>query len=1013
MRRKAISGIIAGVIFFSMLFTAGMGLILFTLTSFHSYDQAQAEALANSQAKTAESLALRTCDTGQNALPDIQPFKATVPPSDPCNTASGSVGNGIIGLWVQNTGSATVMVQGIWMVDAISTSLVIEPTTFSSPYTLAPGQGLVLNTGYNASKSTHNFEATVISSRGSQFSAAYPPPPLPNVGPELTTTLSANPIPPGGSVYDTASLSGVESNSSGIGLIKFYYSTVNSCPSASALPLGNSSGYKIYGAGNVKSGSAPPPSFVIGVYYIYATYTDTQGHTITSPCEPLTVSNIGPSIYTTLSQSVIPQGGQVYDTAALSGFSGATGYSVHYYYFGNPGTGIQDGTCSTTPTSAGSVTVTGTTVPRSPSTIQYPNRGTYSWYATLINPSGGVIATSPCEQLNVGLQQISLTTTLSPPQVNTFPVVVTDTATVFGISNAANYYVRYFYFTDGACQTPSGGNFISPNKTIASGTVAPPSSAVTLNTKGNYSFMATLYDPSHSFVASSSCEPLPYSAAPIGILTTLSPPVLAQFPQVVFDTASVTGVSSAAGYQVRYYYFGVNGTSSGACGTSPHAAGRSNITAGTVAPPSTGITYTVAGTYSWHALLYDRLGNLVATSPCEQLVTLTSVPSSFGLGFLSLDFNSYKAIYTTGNCQPVASPCTALALHGGFVASAPLAYTLTSPQVNSQFVFFSVNITNTDPSGRNIVLDAQSVLNFIQVPASGSGGGTASATPWFLGSVGANGAIATSFPGGGILIPNENTAPKGVTIFFAVTPGSTFSKYPSPSVGGSWPIVEGVFMYLHGVMGKGCTTLSCAGATPIGQNEPLVVTEFTNAVMTLGISTGPLGTLVTPVTGSGFSANSPLTFHYDGNVLTTTPSSVTSSGTGTFSGVSFQVPTSAGGIHVVSVQDSSGIIALAFFNVSPAPTLTINPTSGTHGTNTLVTLSGTNYAVGKTYGFCLSLNSSTVNCVGATGQFTATASGSIPTSITLTANQPTGKYYVIVYSLTTSVVAVSAVFTET
>jgi hypothetical protein len=79
------------------------------------------------------------------------------------------------------------------------------------------------------------------------------------------------------------------------------------------------------------------------------------------------------------------------------------------------------------------------------------------------------------------------------------------------------------------------------------------------------------------------------------------------------------------------------------------------------------------------------------------------------------------------------------------------------------------------------------------------------------------------------------------------------------------------------------------------------------------------------------------------------------------------------------------------------PTLFVSPTSGPAGTS--VTLSGSNYAGGTSYSYCLSpFENVTTSCLTATrGNFT-TIGGSIPAGVTFAvpAGTKTGGYYVLV-----------------
>jgi hypothetical protein len=410
------------------------------------------------------------------------------------------------------------------------------------------------------------------------------------------------------------------------------------------------------------------------------------------------------------------------------------------------------------------------------------------------------------------------------------------------------------------------------------------------------------------------------------------------------------------------------------------------------------------------------------------------------LGFISLDFNSYKNYGTIGGCAPGAGGCHlanyttllcgnnpyAAACQGGSkfsVKNAPQGWTSVSPRgfAGSTDLVFSGNLTNTDTVGhRNIVLDSNSLFQFFQL---GTGANSKNFI-WYIGTVsssgiitcgGISGAPTPSCLGTGIELqaPDVGTnAVHPVTVYFTGVPSGGSSAYPLTG------ITDAGSFYLHGIIGAGCTSLAAAGCTgqvtSIGQNEPLVVTLFmTPGSITLAPTTGVLGTTVT-VTGSGFTSNTQLRFVYDGLAVTTNPSTVTTTGAGNIpASVTFTVPASAGGAHSVIVTDVTGIAARATFTVSPAPTLTLLPVVGLHGTNVVTTLTGANYGATLTYSYCLSSSSTTVSCVGSVSSFTSSAAGAIPLLTTLTANQPAGTFYVIVYNSVSNVVVVSATFTET
>ncbi len=110
-------------------------------------------------------------------------------------------------------------------------------------------------------------------------------------------------------------------------------------------------------------------------------------------------------------------------------------------------------------------------------------------------------------------------------------------------------------------------------------------------------------------------------------------------------------------------------------------------------------------------------------------------------------------------------------------------------------------------------------------------------------------------------------------------------------------------------------------------------------IITLNPIQGSVGTSVT-VTGSGFAASSTVTIKYDGNIMTTNPSTVTTNATGGFSSVTFTVPSSGVGSHTVLATDLSSNTASSTFTVLPASVF-LSPTNGHVGTK--VTVSGSGY----------------------------------------------------------------------
>jgi hypothetical protein len=259
-RRKAVSGIVAGLILFVMLFTVGTGYFLWINTNNGIYSQAQAARALAVQQQQNENLAL------------IPAFCS----SGPCS--------GDLTFTAQNIGGSPATIINDFVSSASGTCttsifLSLNPGTTSSskdtgcPYTLGTTATL-----------------KVLTQRGNVFSfsitASLLTPPL-----SVSTTLSSTLITAGSSVTDTALVSGGISPS---GSVSFFYSTANICPNAGATQVGGPGATFALGSGGSAT-SSPPISFSTGTYYWYATYNgDSNNPVTTSPCEQLVViSNSG------------------------------------------------------------------------------------------------------------------------------------------------------------------------------------------------------------------------------------------------------------------------------------------------------------------------------------------------------------------------------------------------------------------------------------------------------------------------------------------------------------------------------------------------------------------------------------------------------------------------------------------------------------------------------------------------------------------------------------------------
>ncbi len=342
-----------------------------------------------------------------------------------------------------------------------------------------------------------------------------------------------------------------------------------------------------------------------------------------------------------------------------------------------------------------------------------------------------------------------------------------------------------------------------------------------------------------------------YPAPHVSSITTALSALVIYQGQSVFDTSALSGVTATAGGNVTYSYY-----SAGFCAGTATVVSTVRATNGIV-PNSASQTFGTAGVYSWQAFYTGDANNNPATSPCEPLSVIVDQPcnpgslicnasTAAGLGFLALDYNSFHAYnVTTGTCTVPATPSSSCQLlyykPGGIpggskfsVANAPYGYTLHQTGT----LVFSVNVTNSDPGGRNLVLDPYSLFFYFEL-TYGSGSSFKNVV-WLLGQVNSVGQPGTNLnPSTGVVVPPPTCSggictPNYVTVFFVSEQGCTITTGGSCSV----PNLYAGTFYLHGILGYGCTTLAGAGCTAdpinpklpvwmgIGQNEPTFVTLF-------------------------------------------------------------------------------------------------------------------------------------------------------------------------------------------
>jgi hypothetical protein len=239
------------------------------------------------------------------------------------------------------------------------------------------------------------------------------------------------------------------------------------------------------------------------------------------------------------------------------------------------------------------------------------------------------------------------------------------------------------------------------------------------------------------------------------------------------------------------------------------------------------------------------------------------------IGFIELDFNLFQAwsVTCSGTKDPASGGCTVNSFPANYnnpvgqnLGSRYSGYTVSSASIGSNWLMFSLNITNADPFSRTITLtpssdvshsgsttDASSLVQF-SPPGVGIGGGSASSAVFILGGVcGVTKAVSlcpsgisygqTLPPANVVLQPCSFSPPLcHPTIVFFYAPSVQGPSIPvsvPQKGGGPNNVIVANSLYLYGTpssgggispkLGTPCYPAACA----YGQNLPFTTTVYT------------------------------------------------------------------------------------------------------------------------------------------------------------------------------------------
>jgi hypothetical protein len=408
----------------------------------------------------------------------------------------------------------------------------------------------------------------------------------------------------GGSISDTATLSGVGATAGGTITFKAYGPDDANCSGTAAF---TSAAIPVSGSGNYNSGNFTPTA--VGQYRWTATYSgDASNQSASSSCnaanESSFIKKASPNIVTSATQSVTV-GSAIKDTATLSSGVSPTGTITFKAY------GPDDTNCSGTAAFTDTVNVNGNGNYGSGDFTPTAS-GTYRWTADYSGDSNNKAASSPCNAANetstVNPANPSLTTNAT--QSVTIDSPIKDVATLSG------------------GQSPTGTitfKAFGPNDTNCSGTAAY-TNTVNVNGNGNYGsgdftptvvgtyrWTADYSGDSNNGSASSPCNADNESSVVNKAAANLAT-VQKLFPQ---DSATLS--ASAGGTPTGTVDFALYGPNDANCsGTPAYTQNSVNLQNGTANTNNTSFSVDQAssGNYKWIVTYSGDAKHESATSAC-------------------------------------------------------------------------------------------------------------------------------------------------------------------------------------------------------------------------------------------------------------------------------------------------------------------------------------------------------------------------------------------------------------
>jgi len=464
----------------------------------------------------------------------------------------------------------------------------------------------------------------------------------------ISTSLSQIVVTVGGSVADSATMSGQTSNAGGTVTYNIFANTGCASPGT------------IISTVTISNGIVPDSRRVVInltlSYSFNAAYSgDSNNNATTSGCEPLTVLKTSPSIATSLSSTTSRVGTVVTDSAVLTNGFNASG-TVTYGLFNNSG-------CASPGTTVSIVAVLNGIISNSRAVI-FNATGSYGFQAVYSGDTNNNGAIGPCELLIVNKASPTVATTLSTTTITVGGSVV-DSSVLMNFYKATGT-VTYEFFKGSMCS--GAATTVGTPVPVTNGAV-PKSATQSLNSAGLFSWTAVYSGDVNNSGATSTCEPLTVNRANPTLNATLS---VASITAGDSATASATLTSGfQAGGTATYEFF----TTSTCTGTPTIVGIPVPVSNGTI-PRSSSHAFATPGSYYWYIIYGGDTNNTEANSQCILLTVLSppvlSVPGTLTVTagstirfFVNATDGSKTVTLTASNLPPGATFSSTQSFTGG------------------------------------------------------------------------------------------------------------------------------------------------------------------------------------------------------------------------------------------------------------------------------------------------------------------------------------------------------------